>query len=135
MTKSLPRSARSGQAKRVARQSQDCPTLSPQLEDEIRQALALCQGTEKAEAVAWRFGWDRSTYYRRLHEPMAMTVADLLRLLALCPDPRFGARLRGHLAAADASQALAEAEAGESFVRVRNRISFGQPALPFGEKR
>ena len=124
-----------GQAKRIARQSQERDRLSPQLEDEIRNALALCQGTEKAEAVAWRFGWDRSTYYRRLHEPMAMTVADLVRLLALCPDPRFGARLRGHLAAADASQALAEAEAGESFVRVRNRISFGQPALPFGEKR
>jgi len=123
-----------GQAKRIARQSHERHELSPQLEDEIRNALALCQGTEKAEAVAWRFGWDRSTYYRRLHEPMAMTVADLLRLLALCPDPRFGARLRGHLAAADASQAIAEHESGQSYVRV-NRISFGQPALPFGEKR
>lgn len=122
------------QAKRVARQSQERHALSPRIEDELRNALALCQGTEKAEAVAWRFGWDRSTYYRRLHEPMDMTVGDFLRLLAVCPDPKLNARLRGHLAALDTYQAFAEAEAGESFVRVRNRITFGQAALPFGGK-
>jgi len=123
-----------GQAKRVARQSHGGDGLSPVLEEELRQALALCQGTQKAEAVAWRFGWDRATYYRRLHEPMNMTIDDLLRLLAICPDPRFGARLRGHLAALDVHQAMAEREAGETYIRV-NRISFGQPPLPFGEKR
>lgn len=130
MTTKVRTSDTQRQAKGVARQSQGSYRLSPQLEDEIRNALALCQGTEKAEAVAWRFGWDRSTYYRRLHEPMAMTVADLLRLLALCPDPRFGARLRGHLAAADASQAIAEREAGETYVRI-GRIQEGQAPLPF----
>jgi hypothetical protein len=123
-----------GQAKRVAGQSQKCAGLSPRIEDEIRQALSLCQGTEKAEAVAWRFGWDRATYYRRLHEPMGMSVDDLIRLLVLCPDPRFSARLRGHLAALDVHQAIAEQEAGATYVRV-NRITFGQAPLPFKEGR
>jgi hypothetical protein len=130
MTKSIRAPRTDRQAKRVARQSQERHALSPRIEDELRHALSLCQGTEKAEAVAWRFGWDRSTYYRRLHEPMDMSVADLLHLLAACPDPKLNARLRGHLAALDTYQAFAEAEAGESFVRVRNRITFGQPLLP-----
>jgi hypothetical protein len=52
----------------------------------------------------------------------------------LCPDPKFGSRLRGHLAALDAHQAMAEREAGETYLRV-GRIRDGQPPLPFKDRR
>jgi hypothetical protein len=109
----------------------DRTPLSPTIEGEIRRALDLLQGTRKVEGVAWDLGLSRSVYYERvIDHPLTLTVEQLLTLLVLCPDPRFNARLRQHFAALDAYQAVAEARAGETYIR----ITTGQRAL-FGGGR
>lgn len=122
------------QAKRFRKSGTVLGGLSPTLAHEIAGALELLRGTKKAEGAAWEMGWSQSTWYERVHDPMSLTVAEFLRLLLTTPDPKFNARVRGHLAALDAYQAVAEREAGETYVRV-NRITFGQPPLPFKVER
>lgn len=122
------------QAKEFRKGGMRLEGLSPTLAHEISGALELLRGTKKAEGAAWEMGWSQSTWYERVKAPLSLTVEELLRLLISVPDPKFNARIRGHLAALDAYQAVAEREAGETYVRV-NRITFGQPPLPFKEGR
>ena len=138
----MPRAAK---AKGIASQSQkpdkqsqvnrkDKTVLSPSIEAAIEAALDVFRGTRKAAAAAWDFGWSRDTYYRRLEDPLSLTVREVLILLAGCPDPKFNARLRGHLAALDAAQAIAEREAGDTYVRIQQFKNAVQTGLPFEGK-
>jgi len=126
--------ARQGQAKRFRNDGTRLEGLSPTIAHEIAGALEMLRGTKKAEGAAWEMGWSQSTWYERVKAPLSLTVDELLRLLATVPDPKFNARIRGHLAALDAYQAVAEREAGETYVRI-NRIQMGQAPLPFKESR
>lgn len=122
-----------GNAKRFRNRSAESERLSPTLADEIGAALELLRGTKKAEGAAWEMGWSQSTWYERVHDPLTLTVAEFLRLIVLTPDPKFNARLRGHLAALDAYQAVAEREAGQTYLRVHSAA--GQRRLPLGGER
>lgn len=133
MSRTLRSSAPTEKAKRLRNRSAKTERLSPTLAHEIGDALELLRGTKKAEGAAWEMGWSQSTWYERIHDPLTLTVADFLRLLVLTPDPKFNARVRGHLAALDAYQAVAEHEAGETYVRVHGAI--GQRRLPLDGAR
>lgn len=130
MTKSLRATGAERQAKGFRNRSAVSERLSPTLADEIAGALELLRGTKKAEGAAWEMGWSQSTWYERVKDPSSLTIDELIRLIVKTPDPKFNARLRGHLAALDAYQAIAEREAGETYVRI-GRIYDGQPTLPF----
>jgi hypothetical protein len=134
MSKQVRTTEGPGKAKPFRHRSAKSEALSPTLAHEISGALELLRGTKKAEGAAWEMGWSQSTWYERVKAPLSLTIEELLRLVVLTPDPKFNARIRGHLAALDMHQAIAEHEAGETYVRV-NRITFGQPSLPFGDKR
>ena len=118
-------------AKGIRARSGQPDVLSPSLADEIGSGMELLRGTRKAEGAAADLGISRTTYYELLARPLDLTIEQLLRLLVRVPDPRFNARVRGHLAALDAYQAIAEREAGQTYAR----IATGQRSLPFGGDR
>jgi len=119
---------RSSQASR-----RNATVLSPTIERELGDALERAQGSHKAAAVAFKLGVDRSTYFRRHEDPLSLNWRETLALLDADPDPRLNARIRGHLAAIDAYQAIAEHEAGESYLRIR-ALATGQRTLFGGDR-
>jgi hypothetical protein len=118
-------------AKGIRKRSAVADALSPSLADEIAAGMELLRGTRKAEGAAADVGVSRTIYYELLARPLDLTIEQFLRLIVRVPDPRFNARVRGHLAALDAYQAVAEREAGDTYVR----ITTGQKRLPLGEGR
>lgn len=109
--------------------------LSPSIEDELSRALELTQGTEKVEGLAGKMGWSRTGCFDRLRDPIEeLSFADVLRLFQKCPDPRLNGRIRAHLSALDSYQAIAEREAGASYVRIQLE-GVGQRPLPLERVR
>lgn len=119
-----------GRDRRVRRSSGRADALSPSIGAEIAAAIETLIDKEKIDDAAKLVGVGRSLCYELIDHPLDVTVAELLRLIAHCPDKQFGSRLRGHLAALDAYKSIAEAEARETWAR----LTTGQRSL-FGDKR